>query len=351
MVLISMNTPRLLKQKDATKPLVSHAEVTSVLICSAILAATFLSLCSGFNRYLARYEQASDIPKVFFQDRFNPANIGNKNGRWLYGKVLSVGDGDNFNFYHMPGGILGGWGTIRSEPQLKLNTYKGPSTKAKKAAAQRQDSNPLLSAWGFITGSSNTKTTKKTTTKRKQKASTTNSNNKKQAKAVSWYNEMYNNWFTDKTTSSHFMSLPIYYVNNYKVKTISIRLCGIDAPERSHFGSKAQPFSDEAMNFLKHTLLNKKLYIKPLEIDRYGRCVARVLYKDNMFSKQKDISLEMLKLGLATTFESKGKIDFDGQEEIYKKAEQESKRKKRGMWRLKKLETPAEFKRKLREAE
>lgn len=343
-----MNTPRLLKQKDASKPLVSQSEVTSVLICSALLAATFLGLCSGFNKYIARYEQAADIPKVFFQDRTLAANIGDKNGRWLYGKVLSVGDGDNFNFYHMPGGILGGWGTIRSEPQLKLNQLKTSAAKAKKAAPQ-QDTNPLLSAWSFITGNSVSK--KKTITKKKQKASTTNSRIKKQTKAVSWYNEMYSNWFTDKTTSAYFMSLPVYYVNNYKHKTISIRLCGIDAPERSHFGSKAQPFSDEAMNFLKHTLLNKKLYIKPLEIDRYGRCVARVLYKDHLFSRKKDISLEMLKLGLATIFESKGKIDFDGQEHIYKKAELESKKKKRGMWRLKKLESPAEFKRRLRAAE
>lgn len=342
-----MNTPRLLKKKDATNSLVTHNEVTSVLICSAILAATFLGLFSGFNRYLARYEQASDIPKVFFQDRHLASNIGNKNGKWLYGKVLSVGDGDNFNFYHMPGGILGGWGTIRSEPQLKLNKIKNTVKKTAKPA--QNNDNLLTSVWKLIAGNNESKTKKKVTQK-KHKTSRTTPENKKQAKAVAWYNELYNNWFTDKTTSAHFMSLPIYYVNNYKYRTISVRLCGIDAPERSHFGSKAQPYSDEAMNFLKHTLLNKKLYIKPLEIDRYGRCVARVLYKDNLLSKEKDISLEMLKVGLATIFESKGKIDFDGQEEIYKKAELEAKRKKRGMWRLKKLESPAEFKRKLRES-
>ncbi len=34
----------------------------------------------------------------------------------------------------MPGGILGGWGTIRSEPQLKLNQLKTSSAKAKKAS-------------------------------------------------------------------------------------------------------------------------------------------------------------------------------------------------------------------------
>lgn len=342
-----MNTPRLLKRKETTPSVITQNEVTSVLICSAILAATFLSLFSGFNRYLARYEQASDIPKAFFQDRHLASNIGNKNGKWLYGKVLSVGDGDNFNFYHMPGGILGGWGTIRSEPQLKLNKIRNPSKKTSKTS--QANGNILKSTWQLITGNNDFKTRKKVTQK-KHKTSRTAPDTTKQAKAVSWYNDLYNNWFTDKTTSAHFMSLPIYYINNYKYKTISVRLCGIDAPERSHFGSKAQPYSDEAMNFLKHTLLNKRLYIKPLEIDRYGRCVARVLYRDNFFSKEKDISLEMLKVGLATTFESKGKIDFDGQEEIYKKAELESKRKKRGMWRLKKLESPAQFKRKLRES-
>jgi endonuclease YncB( thermonuclease family) len=37
--------------------------------------------------------------------------------RSLYGVVTSVGDADNFHFYHTPGGILGGWGWLRHVPK------------------------------------------------------------------------------------------------------------------------------------------------------------------------------------------------------------------------------------------
>ncbi|KAL6929769.1 hypothetical protein ACO0SA_001173 [Hanseniaspora valbyensis] len=345
MVFFSFNTQRRINSKDNNKS--NNTDIASVLLCSVVLAATLISLYSGFNRYVLRYEQAADIPKIYFQNRQSPSNIG-KNGKWLYGKVLSVGDGDNLNFYHMPGGFWGGWGIIRREPKLKLNIFKQKTVK--KQVNSRQDFNPLTMAWNLIKGDTKTTNKKKTNnnSNTSKKKTTKAVVKKQQYKNVNFLNKVYTNWFTDGTTSDHFMSLPIYYTNNYKHKTISIRLCGIDAPERSHFGSKAQPFSDEAMNFLKHTLLNKKIYVKPLEIDRYGRCVARVLYYDGFFRQQKDISLEMLKVGLATIYESKSPIDFDGQELIYKKAETDSKKKKRGMWRLKKLETPAEFKKKLR---
>ncbi|GJJ79087.1 micrococcal nuclease [Entomortierella parvispora] len=39
-----------------------------------------------------------------------------KGKRILKGKVTSVGDSDNFRFYHTPGGVLGGWGWLRHVP-------------------------------------------------------------------------------------------------------------------------------------------------------------------------------------------------------------------------------------------
>ncbi|XBW34960.1 hypothetical protein QEN19_000524 [Hanseniaspora menglaensis] len=341
MVLLSLNNQRLWQSKDNNST--KKNDLTALFFCSFVLAATLISLYSGFNRYMVRYEQAGDIPKLFFQNRNLHNNIG-KNGKWLYGKVLSVGDGDNLNLYHMPGGIWGGWGVLRHEPKLKLNVVK--EKKQKKLASTKQYFNPVSLALSFLTNNEKTSgSIKKKSLKTLQKQK---SGSKSQHKSISWFNAAYNNWFTDKTTSEYFMKLPIYYFNNYKHKTISIRLCGIDAPERSHFGSKSQPFSDEAMNFLKHTLLNKKVYVKPLEIDRYGRCVARVVYYDGFFKQEKDISLELLKVGLATIYESKSAVDFDGQEDLYRKVENDSKMKKKGMWRLKKLESPAEFKKKLR---
>lgn len=44
--------------------------------------------------------------------------------RTLKGRVTSVGDSDNFRFYHTPGGIWAGWGWLRHVPSgTKGNTY------------------------------------------------------------------------------------------------------------------------------------------------------------------------------------------------------------------------------------
>ncbi|KAG0257917.1 putative endonuclease lcl3 [Mortierella polycephala] len=43
-----------------------------------------------------------------------PNSLGGK--RILRGKVTSVGDSDNFRFYHTPGGIWAGWGWLRHVP-------------------------------------------------------------------------------------------------------------------------------------------------------------------------------------------------------------------------------------------
>ena len=39
--------------------------------------------------------------------------------RIMRGKVTSVGDSDNFRFYHTPGGIWAGWGWLRHVPTTK----------------------------------------------------------------------------------------------------------------------------------------------------------------------------------------------------------------------------------------
>lgn len=48
-----------------------------------------------------------------------------KGKRILKGKVTSVGDSDNFRFYHTPGGVLAGWGWLRHVPTVsKGRTYE-----------------------------------------------------------------------------------------------------------------------------------------------------------------------------------------------------------------------------------
>jgi micrococcal nuclease len=71
---------------------------------------------------------------------------------------------------------------------------------------------------------------------------------------------------------------------------IRIRLEGIDCPERD------QPFAEEAKAFTVNLILGKSVSVVEKEKDEYGRTVARV------FIDGSDVSLELLKAGLATHF-------------------------------------------------
>lgn len=64
---------------------------------------------------------------------------------------------------------------------------------------------------------------------------------------------------------------------------------------------------------------------------------------------RRDVGLEMLKTGLATTYEAKSGREFGGLQDVYENAMAKAKRKRRGMWTSKKadLETPREYKRRL----
>lgn len=175
--------------------------------------------------------------------------------RWLYGKVTSVGDGDNFRFYHLPGGVFAGWNWLRTVPEV--NKFK-----------------------------------------------------------------------------------------EVKGETISVRLCGADAPERAHFGKPAQPYSEEALQWLRNYILGRWLYIKPLSIDQYQRCVAKVMVLK--WTGFKDVSEEMIKTGMATVYEAKAGMEFDGREKVYRKRESHAQKKKIGMWAVDKRNflTPREYKNK-----
>lgn len=68
-----------------------------VLIPASILAAGSLGLIHVYRAYVRRIPESSQIYPSFFRKRS------------LFGKVTSVGDGDNFRLYHTPGGRLQGW--------------------------------------------------------------------------------------------------------------------------------------------------------------------------------------------------------------------------------------------------
>jgi hypothetical protein len=60
-----------------------------------------------YANYLRRIPGASHVRPSFFRSRS------------LFGRVTSVGDGDNFHLFHTPGGKAAGWGWLRKVPESR----------------------------------------------------------------------------------------------------------------------------------------------------------------------------------------------------------------------------------------
>lgn len=135
---------------------------------------------------------------------------------------------------------------------------------------------------------------------------------------------------------------------------IHIRIAGIDAPEMAHFGRPAQPYSQEAYDWLKSYILNRRVRAYIYRRDQYDRVVASVFVRHGLFKR--DVGLEMLKSGLATVYEAKTGSEFGDLEQKYRDAEAKAKEGRVGMWTQpsvlgrffskpkEKLESPREYK-------
>lgn len=128
-------------------------------------------------------------------------------------------------------------------------------------------------------------------------------------------------------------------------------MAGIDAPEGAHFGRPGQPGAAEALQWLRGYIQNKRVWARIHRRDQYERVVATVYVRPFLFKK--DVGLEMLKLGLATTYEAKTGVEWGGAEEAYKAAEARAKSKKLGIWNGKasEFESPRAYKTRTNEAE
>ena len=108
---------------------------------------------------------------------------------------------------------------------------------------------------------------------------------------------------------------------------VTIRLVGIDAPEKSHGKHQpGQPFSQTSTKHLASLVLNKPVHIVSYGTDRYGRTLG-VVYIDG-----KDVNLEMVRAGLAEVYRGKPASGFDN--DPYQKAEDEARQAGAGMWSL-----------------
>ncbi|KAK6531917.1 putative endonuclease lcl3 [Orbilia ellipsospora] len=71
-----------------------------IILPSVATATTTIALIYVYRNFLKRYPDTNSIPPHFFRRK------------GLYGKVVSVGDADNFRMYHTPGGKWAGWGWL-----------------------------------------------------------------------------------------------------------------------------------------------------------------------------------------------------------------------------------------------
>ncbi|EQL03161.1 hypothetical protein G6O67_007069 [Ophiocordyceps sinensis] len=127
-------------------------------------------------------------------------------------------------------------------------------------------------------------------------------------------------------------------------RTITIRLAGVDAPEGAHFGRPAQPFAAESLVWLSDYLMHRNVRAYVYRRDQYSRIIATVYVR--RFLIRRDVGLEMVKCGLATTYEAKFGAEFGGMRAAYEKAQAKAKKKRKGMWASKpsKFESPREYK-------
>lgn len=125
---------------------------------------------------------------------------------------------------------------------------------------------------------------------------------------------------------------------------IHIRLAGVDAPELAHFGRPSQPFSKEAIDWLKSYILHRRVRAYVYKRDQYDRAVATVYVRKWLLSR--DVGLQMLRKGLATVYEAKSGGEFGELEAKYRMAERWAKWNNRGMWSGKKkyFESPRDYK-------
>lgn len=78
--------------------------------------------------------------------------------------------------------------------------------------------------------------------------------------------------------------------------------------------------------------------------DQYNRVIATAFVRRFLF--RKDVGLELLKKGLATTYEAKTGIEWGGREQVYKAAEAKAKSRKLGIWSVKasEFQSPRDYK-------
>eukprot|EP00929_Paragymnodinium_shiwhaense_P051950 TRINITY_DN26065_c0_g1_i2.p1 TRINITY_DN26065_c0_g1~~TRINITY_DN26065_c0_g1_i2.p1 ORF type:complete len:310 (+),score=43.22 TRINITY_DN26065_c0_g1_i2:65-994(+) len=127
-------------------------------------------------------------------------------------------------------------------------------------------------------------------------------------------------------------------------ESVLIRVGAVDAPEMPHSGNLGQPFAVESKKFVEASILRKRVAVKLLDRDQYGRLVAAVTFGRWPF--RKCLAEELLKMGLAVLYKQQGaEAGYDGKRGIYAHLEGDAKRLKKGLWSQgKDLVLPSDYK-------
>lgn len=131
--------------------------------------------------------------------------------------------------------------------------------------------------------------------------------------------------------------------------TLSIRMYGVDCPElqKRSTDSPSQPFAQEAKDYTSHLVLGKRVKVTLFSKDQYGRAIGKVETPRPVvpFLSSKDVSLELVRNGLASIYTGRG-AEYNGNRETLQRLESEAQRRKRGIWSQgRRVVSPAEFKR------
>lgn len=120
---------------------------------------------------------------------------------------------------------------------------------------------------------------------------------------------------------------------NFLSRSRKIRLLGIDAPETE------QDYGRAAKAFLLKMVHGRRVRIRALEYDRYGRWVARV------HLEKQDVCLAMVRAGFAWPYWTWFKNLTAAEQKAYNAAAESARRGRRGLWAANKPEPPWEWRR------
>lgn len=121
-------------------------------------------------------------------------------------------------------------------------------------------------------------------------------------------------------------------------KEYRVRLAYIDAPELGKsFRGVSQPFAIESKKSLSNKILNQRILVNIISIDRYKRRIGVIIFEG------RDINLELVSEGLAETYQKYLPNDYIGKKFLAK--ESNAQRDKIGIWSMGNYQSPSEFRR------